>query len=70
MELFFISDDDDFFIPMSPELLESPFLVDIFFELLVEVVVLVSLLFAQEARNATPRRQTMAERMDFFIGLN
>jgi hypothetical protein len=39
-------------------------------ELLPEVVELVSLLLAQEARNATPRRQTIDDRMDFFIGLS
>lgn len=33
------------------------------------VVLVVSLLFAQEARNATPIKATIEERMDFFIEL-
>jgi len=59
----------DFFIvvlslsDMDPVFLSAIFVLDE-----VEVVVLVSALFAHEARKATPRRATIEERMDFFIG--
>ena len=70
-ELFLVAEDlpdDDFFV-VVPEWSEPLFLVADVCELLELVVVAVSPLLVQEARNATPSRQTIDETMDFFIGL-
>ncbi len=65
-ELFFRV-EDDFLVVSVSELPVAPFLV-LISELLL-VVVAVSVLLAQELRKATPAMQTMAVRIDFFIGL-
>jgi hypothetical protein len=58
-----------FVVVDSAELLPWPFFAA-FCELLLEVVVLVALFVPHEARNATPSRQMIDVRMEFFIGLD
>lgn len=68
MELFFFEDMVVFFFAavMCSDPL-APF-VALISELLAVVVVAVSVLVAQEVKNATPIRTVMEERMDLFIG--
>ena len=66
MELFFSEDVVFFFVvSMCSEVPAAPFLAVI--SELLEVVVMVSFLSAQDARNVTPIKTVMEERMDFFI---
>ncbi len=58
---------EDFFAVVVSECIAPPFLS--FIEELEEVVVMVSLLCAHEARKAAPIRATVEERSNFFIGL-
>ena len=70
LELFLVEDMEDFFfmpVFFSPLSL-MPFLADICELLAVVVVVAVSVLFAQDAKNATAIKAVMEERMDLFIG--
>ncbi len=68
VECFFFEDDDFFIVLVSLELPDVPCFAEFICELLL-VVVLVSFLSAQEARSATPARQTMQDTIDFFIGV-
>lgn len=75
-ELFLV----ELFLELGPELffvelllvpffdVDVPLLCVVLWLLLPVVVVLVSDFVVQDARNATPSRQAMEERMDFFIG--
>lgn len=58
----------DFFVVLVALCADAPVFLSAIF-VLDEVVVLVSVLLAQEARKATPMRATVEERIDFFIGL-
>ncbi|MGZ5023381.1 MAG: hypothetical protein ACXWBS_00795 [Chthoniobacterales bacterium] len=64
VELFLV-EVVDFFAVLEVLAAGAPFLAVV--ELVVEVVLMVSLLFAQEARKATPIKATTEERMIFFI---
>ena len=70
LELFLVEDMEDFFFmpPFFSAGALMPFFADICELLAVVVVVAVSVLFAQDAKNATAIKAVMEERMDLFIG--